>query len=119
MEVEVGPAKVSIPLRVDLVDLQQLVVPEPQPQPDVTIRFVAGGVRLTATFAGKRFRKLMKGVDPTSFLVVQGRLVAGGVISEAGIQVQPYDPLTAKGTAVRQAAIAAARGAAGAEHAAA
>lgn len=92
MKIAAGLAKVSVPLKADEVDFASLLVPEPNTQPDVTLRIDAGGVPLKVTFKGKNFRKSMKGIIPGCFVVIQGKLAPGGNILEAGIMFQPPKP---------------------------
>ena len=92
MKIAASLAKVSVPLKADEVDFSSVLVPEPKPQPDVTLRIDAGGVPLKVTFKGKNFRKSMKGIIPGCFVVIQGRLAPGGEILEAGIVLQPPKP---------------------------
>ena len=89
MKIATGLAKVSVPLKADEVDFSSVLVPEPKPQPDVTLRIDAGGVPLKVTFKGKNFRKSMKAVVPGCFVVIQGRLAPGGEIIDPGIVLQP------------------------------
>ena len=92
MKIATGLAKVTVPLRSDEVDLASALVPEPQPQPDVTLRIDAGGVPLRVTFKGKNFRKSVKAITPGVFVVIQGKLGPGGEVLEAGIILQPSKP---------------------------
>ena len=104
MKIAAGLAKVSVPLKADEVDFSSVLVPEPKPQPDVTLRIDAGGVLLKVTFKGKNFRKSMKGIIPGCFVVIQGRLAPGGEILEAGIVLQPPKPAPALAPAPAEAA---------------
>ena len=92
MKIAAGLAKISVPLKADEVDFSSVLVPEPKTQPDVTLRIDAGGVPLKVTFKGKNFRRILKGVIPGCFVVIQGRLAPGGEILEAGIVLQPPKP---------------------------
>jgi len=96
MKIAASFAKVSVPLKADEVDFSAVLVPEPNTQPDVTLRIDAGGVLLKVTFKGKNFRKSMKAVIPGCFVVIQGRLGPGGNILEAGIVLQPPKPVPAE-----------------------
>ena len=89
MEIAAGLSKITVPLKADEVDFASVLVPEPKPQPDVTLRIDAGGVRLKVTFKGKNFRKSVKAITPGCFVVIQGKLGPGGNILEAGIVLQP------------------------------
>ena len=89
MKIAAGLAKVTVPLKADDVDFLSVLVPEPQPQPDVTLRIDAGGVPLKVTFKGKNFRKSVKSITRGTFVVIQGKLGPGGNILEAGIVLQP------------------------------
>ncbi|RTL99718.1 hypothetical protein EJV44_04335 [Ancylobacter aquaticus] len=67
-------------------------MPEPSPQPDVTLRLrSSGGIELYVRIAGKTFRRCLKSVIADGpmredrFAVVQGRLAANGMIDEAGL----------------------------------
>ena len=82
-------AKITVALKADEVDFASVLVPEPQPQPDVTLRIDAGGVPLKVTFKGKNFRKSVKAIASGVFVVIQGKLGPGGTILEAGIVLQP------------------------------
>ena len=95
MKIAAGLAKISVPLKADEVDFSSVLVPEPKPQPDVTLRIDAGGVPLKVTFKGKNFRKSMKAVIPGCFVVIQGRLAPGGEIIDPGIVLQPPKPTPA------------------------
>ena len=95
MKIAAGPSKITVPLKADEVDFASVLVPEPKPQPDVTLRIDAGGVPLKVTFKGKNFRKSMKAVIPGCFVVIQGKLGPGGNILEAGIVLQPPKPAPA------------------------
>ncbi len=97
MKIAASLAKVSVPLKADEVDFSPVLVlvPEPRPQPDVTLRIDAGGVPLKVTFKGKNFRKSVKAITPGCFVVIQGRLGPGGEILEAGIVLQPPKPVSA------------------------
>ena len=92
MKIAASLAKVSVPLKENEVDFSSVLVPEPKPQPDVTLRIDAGGVPLKVTFKGKNFRKSVKTVIPGCFVVIQGRLGQGGEILEPGITIQPPKP---------------------------
>ena len=70
MKIAAGLAKISVPLKADEVDFSSVLVPEPKPQPDVTLRIDAGGVPLKVTFKGKNFRKSMKAVIPGCFCML-------------------------------------------------
>ena len=95
MKIAAGLAKVSVPLKESEVDFSAVLVPEPKPQPDVTLRIDAGGVPLKVTYKGKNFRKSVKAITPGCFVVIQGRLGPGGEILEPGIAVQPPKPAPA------------------------
>jgi hypothetical protein len=107
MKIAAGLAKVSVPLKADEVDFSSVLVPEPKPQPDVTLRIDAGGVPLKVTFKGKNFRKSMKAVIPGCFVVIQGRLAPGGEILDPGIVLQPPKPVLAPALAPAEAEAAA------------
>lgn len=89
MKIATGLAKVTVPLKSDEVDFASALVPEPKPQPDVTLRIDAGGVPLRVTFKGKSFRKSVKAITPGMFVVIQGKLGSDGEVLEAGIILQP------------------------------
>ena len=95
MKIAASLAKVSVPLKADEVDFSSVLVPEPKPQPDVTLQIDAGGVPLKVTFKGKNFRKSMKGIISGCFVVIQGRLAPGGEIIDPGIVLQPPKPAPA------------------------
>ncbi len=102
MKIATGLAKVTVPLKSDEVDFASALVPEPQPQPDVTLRIDAGGVSLRVTFKGKNFRKSVKAITPGMFVVIQGKLGSGGELLEAGIILQPSKPAPPEVEAVAQ-----------------
>ncbi len=89
MKIAAGLSKITVPLKADEVDFASVLVPEPNTQPDVTLRIDAGGVPLKVTFKGKNFRKSVKAITPGCFVVIQGKLGPGGNILEAGIVLQP------------------------------
>ncbi len=89
MKIAAGLSKITVPLKADEVDFASVLVPEPQSQPDVTLRIDAGGVPLKVTFKGKNFRKSVKMITQGCFVVIQGKLGPGGNILEAGIVLQP------------------------------
>ena len=89
MKIAAGLAKITVSLKADEVDFASVLVPEPKPQPDVTLRIDAGGVPLKVTFRGKNFRKSVKAIAPGMFVVIQGKFSPGGNILEAGIVLQP------------------------------
>ena len=95
MKIAAGLSKITVPLKADEVDFASVLVPEPNTQPDVTLRIDAGGVPLKVTFKGKNFRKSMKAITPGCFVVIQGKLGPGGNILEAGIVLQPPKPTAA------------------------
>ena len=95
MKIVAGPSKITVPLKADEVDFASVLVPEPKPQPDVTLRIDAAGVPLKVTFKGKNFRKSVKAITPGCFVVIQGKLGPGGNILEAGIVLQPPKPTAA------------------------
>jgi len=74
MRIAAGLSKITVPLKADEVDFASVLVPEPQSQPDVTLRIDAGGVPLKVTFKGKNFRKSVKAITPGCFVVIQGKL---------------------------------------------
>lgn len=93
--IDVGHPKVMITVPVTSLPLD-LFVPEPAPQPEVTLRLRSStGVELFARIAGKTFRRCLKSVISDGpmregqFAVVQGRLTPNGVIDEAGLAYAP------------------------------
>ncbi len=105
MKIAAGLSKITVPLKADEVDFASVLVPEPQSQPDVTLRIDAGGVLLKVTFKGKNFRKSMKAITPGCFVVIQGKLGPGGNILEAGIVLQPPKPATVSAPAEAETAV--------------
>lgn len=103
MKIATNLAKITVPLKADEVDFASVLVPEPQAQPDVTLRIDAGGVPLKATFKGKNFRKSVKAITPGVFVIIQGKLGPGGNILEAGIVLQPPKPTSVPALAEAEA----------------
>ena len=74
----------------------ELHVPEPSPQPEVTLRLrSSGGIELYVRIVGKTFRRCLKSViadgpmREDQFVTVQGPLAPNGVIDEAGLSYAP------------------------------
>lgn len=93
--IPVGHPKISLPIPVAMLPLE-LFIPEPAPQPEVTLRLVAAsGVELHARIAGKSFRRCIKAIvadgplGDDRLVVLQGRLAAEGTIEEAGLAYTP------------------------------
>ena len=83
-----GATRVSVSLKGDELDFSPLLAPDGKPQPDVTLRIEAKGVTLNASFRGKNFRKVVKGIPPGSYVIVQGKLGPNNTVLEAGIAIQ-------------------------------
>jgi hypothetical protein len=92
---------IKVTVVLDASEVARLAVPEGQPRVTLSIRvggeISVGGERLvTAELAAKSVRKAQAAIIEQGVAVVlQGRLVAGDVLAEAGLACQPKAPKSA------------------------
>lgn len=95
--IEVPSIKVSVPIEGSKLP-REILPPEGAPgsaKAMVSLQIKAGGIELTASLKAKSYRDALSKVDASphgAFAVLQGKLINGGVLIEAGFAVQPIVP---------------------------